>query len=105
MAARAGERGCGADRRADLAACRSDGSVTVRRLFAADALLPVGWARDVLLEWNEAGRFVEVTPGSVRPADGSVADGPVIAGMPNLHSHAFQRAFGGLTEFRAAHGD
>jgi formimidoylglutamate deiminase len=79
--------------------------VTVRRLFAADALLPVGWARDVLLEWNEAGRFVEVTPGSVRPADGSVADGPVIAGMPNLHSHAFQRAFGGLTEFRAAHGD
>ena len=23
----------------------------------------------------------------------------MIPGMPNLHSHAFQRAFGGLTEF------
>jgi len=25
----------------------------------------------------------------------------VLAGMPNLHSHAFQRAMAGLTEYRA----
>ena len=28
-------------------------------------------------------------------------DHPVIPGMPNLHSHAFQRGFAGLTEFRS----
>ena len=30
------------------------------------------------------------------------AAGPLIAGMPNLHSHAFQRAFAGLSEYRSA---
>ena len=25
---------------------------------------------------------------------------PLIPGTPNLHSHAFQRVFGGLTEYR-----
>ena len=40
---------------------------THHRLFAADALLPTGWARDVLLEWNAEGRLSAVTPDS-RPA-------------------------------------
>ena len=69
-------------------------------LFAADALLPGGWARDVLLEWNATGELLAVSPGS-RPGPATPrAAGPVIPGMPNLHCHAFQRAFGGLTEFR-----
>lgn len=76
-----------------------------RGVFAADALLPTGWARDVLLEWDAEGRLVGVTPGAHQPLDIARADGPVIAGMPNLHSHAFQRAFGGLTEFRAGERD
>jgi len=76
-----------------------------RTLFAADALLPGGWARDVLLEWNADGRLLAVTPQRV-PGDATPrAAGPVIPGMPNLHSHAFQRAFGGLTEFRGAAQD
>jgi formimidoylglutamate deiminase len=33
------------------------------------------------------------------------ANGPVLAGMPNLHSHAFQRAMAGLTEYRASDVD
>ena len=69
-------------------------------LFARDALLPGGWARDVLLQWDEAGRLCAVAPGSTLPAGVEQAAGPVLPGMPNLHSHAFQRAFGGLTEFR-----
>ncbi|WP_399680750.1 formimidoylglutamate deiminase [Xenophilus sp.] len=74
-------------------------------LFASDALLPAGWARDVLIEWDAAGRLTAVTPGS-QPASGTPhAAGPVLPGMPNLHSHAFQRAFGGLTEFRGAAQD
>ena len=69
-------------------------------LFAADALLPGGWARNVSLSWDAAGTFSRIEAG-VQPAPGAqVAAGPVIPGMPNLHSHAFQRAIAGLTEFR-----
>ena len=78
-----------------------------RTLFASDALLPTGWARNVLLSWNASGQLIEVLT-NVDPQSGEAgeveaavrASGPVIPGMPNLHSHAFQRAFGGLTEFR-----
>ena len=72
----------------------------MNQLFAADALLPTGWARDVLIQWDGAGRIVQVTPGAAAPAGVPTAAGPVIPGMPNLHSHAFQRAFAGLTEYR-----
>ena len=78
-----------------------------RTLFASDALLPTGWARNVLLSWNASGQLIEVLTnvdpqsGEAGEVDAAVrASGPVIPGMPNLHSHAFQRAFGGLTEFR-----
>lgn len=73
-------------------------------LFAENALLPAGWARDVLLQWNAAGLLTSVTPGAQR-GGAPLAPGPVIPGMPNLHSHAFQRAFAGLTEYRATGQD
>jgi len=62
--------------------------------------LPTGWARDVLLEWDDTGKLSAVTPGIDAKGDAPRAIGPVLPGMPNLHSHAFQRAFAGLTEFR-----
>jgi formimidoylglutamate deiminase len=71
-----------------------------RALWAEDALLPNGWARKVLLQWNDAGCLTGVHSGKLAAADIARAAGPVIPGMPNLHSHAFQRAFAGLTEFR-----
>lgn len=71
-----------------------------RSLWASDALLPSGWARDVSLHWNEQGQLLSVQAG-VAPAAGQTrAMGPVLPGMPNLHSHAFQRLFDGLTEYR-----
>ncbi|RYF25282.1 MAG: formimidoylglutamate deiminase [Comamonadaceae bacterium] len=73
-------------------------------MFAAHALLPTGWARDVLLQWNACGQLTAVTPGA-QPRGAPIAPGPVIPGMPNLHSHAFQRAFAGLTEYRAESAD
>jgi formimidoylglutamate deiminase len=76
-----------------------------RTLFARDALLPSGWARDVLLEWDAAGHFVSVRTGALPGSDVRRAAGPVIAGMPNLHSHAFQRVFSGLAESRATNQD
>ncbi len=71
-------------------------------IFAADALLPTGWARNVLIEWDDAGHITGVRAIGDVPAPAGVtrAIGPLLPGMPNLHSHAFQRGFAGLTEFR-----
>ncbi|MBN8750300.1 MAG: formimidoylglutamate deiminase [Variovorax sp.] len=79
--------------------------MTEKILFAADALLPTGWARDVLLAWDERGALLQVWPGAARPAGVPAAAGPLVPGMPNLHSHAFQRGIGGLTEFRGSGED
>ncbi|TDN70688.1 formimidoylglutamate deiminase [Paraburkholderia sp. BL10I2N1] len=71
-------------------------------LFAEYAYLPDGWRRNVLLEWNTDGMLTAVTPDSTAATPGvAYAAGPVLPGMPNLHSHAFQRAMAGLTEYRA----
>ncbi|HBD39897.1 MULTISPECIES: formimidoylglutamate deiminase [Cupriavidus] len=73
----------------------------VTSLFAPHALLPGGWARNVRLQWDAHGVLTSVTT-DVAPAPGeSQAAGPVLPGMPNLHSHAFQRGFAGLTEYRS----
>jgi formimidoylglutamate deiminase len=74
-------------------------------LFATDALLPAGWARDVLLQWNEGGTLRHVETGATPAADTPRAAGVLLPGLPNLHSHAFQRAFAGLTEYRGAAQD
>jgi formimidoylglutamate deiminase len=66
-------------------------------LFAKNALLPSGWARDVLLQWDNSGNLLAVTPESMQPAGADSAE-YVLPGMVNLHSHAFQRALSGLTE-------
>jgi len=72
----------------------------MRALFARHALLPQGWQRDVLLEWDVHGDLTRVAPQAAPPLGVARAD-YVVPGMVNLHSHAFQRALGGLTE-RAA---
>jgi formimidoylglutamate deiminase len=74
-------------------------------LFAPHALLPTGWATDVLLRWDAAGTLTDVTPQATAPAVTAVAAGPLVPGLPNLHSHAFQRAFAGLSEHRGAADD
>jgi formimidoylglutamate deiminase len=66
-------------------------------LFARHALLPAGWRADVLLEWDGSGSFTGITEGAACPAGCERAE-LVVPGMVNLHSHAFQRALGGLTE-------
>jgi len=71
----------------------------MQTLHAAEALLPSGWARDVLLEWDDAGTLTRVTAGA--PAGTHErATGLVLPGMPNVHSHSFQRAMAGLAELR-----
>ena len=68
------------------------------KLFAHDALLPTGWARDVMLEIGPDGMIESLDVVLAPPEDAERAQGPVIPGVPNVHSHAFQRAMAGLTE-------
>ncbi|MFB9245237.1 formimidoylglutamate deiminase [Massilia antarctica] len=67
-----------------------------RVLFARHALLAHGWEANVLIEWGAGGTLLTVAPGAVHAGE-PMAD-LVLPGMVNLHSHAFQRALGGLTE-------
>jgi formimidoylglutamate deiminase len=77
---------------------------TATALFAPEALLPAGWARDVRLVIDE-GRLVTVTAGATpRPGDALLAEAALLPAMPNLHSHTFQRAMAGMTG-RASAGD
>ncbi len=76
-------------------------------LWAPAALSPDGWASDVLLHWDATGTLLAVTAQTPAPTDVERVAGPLLPGMPNLHSHAFQRAMAGLAEFRgnATDGD
>ncbi|MEE8499088.1 MAG: formimidoylglutamate deiminase, partial [Kiloniellales bacterium] len=71
--------------------------MTETSVFAERALLPDGWARDVLFEIAPEGALARVTVGAP-PGAAPHAAGVVLPGMPNLHSHAFQRAMAGLAE-------
>jgi formimidoylglutamate deiminase len=75
----------------------------VDRIFLDHALLPEGWAQDVL---------IEVADGFIQSiASGSTSDnarrlkGIALPGLPNIHSHAFQRAMAGLAETRGPDHD
>ena len=59
------------------------------------ALRPDGWARDVTLDVDAAGVIVGVATGTA--PTGTRLNGAVVPAMPNLHSHAFQRALAGRT--------
>ncbi len=65
------------------------------RLRLERALLPDGIQREVAVELGADGRFSRVgkADGSERPLRGLA-----LPGMPNLHSHAFQRAMAGSAE-------
>lgn len=73
-------------------------------LFAEHAWLPDGWHRDVRLEWDASGTLTRVAA-NASPVGAVRVAGPLIPGMSNLHSHAFQRAMAGLTEYRTRAAD
>jgi formimidoylglutamate deiminase len=73
-------------------------------LNSAWALLPGGFAPDVRIGIAD-GWVVSVTPNTpTQPGDEHVA-GALLPGMTDLHSHAFQRAFAGTTEYAAGGTD
>jgi formimidoylglutamate deiminase len=76
----------------------------MKRLFAQDALLPDGWTRDVRIDMTDNGQIVSVAANAA-PEDAETISAPLLPGMPNAHSHAFQRAMSGLTSRRGTGGD
>lgn len=74
-------------------------------LWAPWAYLDGQWQANVLLRWDPQGTLTDVLPGANQQAIDAAGrvhrtQGAVLPGMPNLHSHAFQSAMAGLTEFR-----
>lgn len=67
-------------------------------IHAGTALLPEGWARDVVVTLD-GGRIASVAAGGTAP-EGAARVDCLLPAMVNLHSHAFQRAMAGLTERR-----
>jgi len=65
------------------------------KLFAEKILLNTGWATNQTLT-IENGVITDICCGKL--ADAEIAQGAVIPGMINCHSHAFQRAFAGFSE-------
>jgi len=72
-------------------------------VHAACALTPEGWRTDVRLT-IEDGRFADVLSGVAAQPDAE-RHAIAIPGMPNLHSHAFQRAMAGRAETRGRSPD
>lgn len=69
----------------------------MKSLFAEQALLADGWSDNVTIQIDEEGCIAAVRTRQ-KPDSAEQAGGPVIPGMANAHSHAFQRAMAGLTE-------
>ncbi|TPE61131.1 formimidoylglutamate deiminase [Sandaracinobacter neustonicus] len=67
-------------------------------LHFSQALLPDGWAQGVRLTLAD-GRIAKLETG-VEPAAGDERHATALPGLPNLHSHAFQRLMAGLAERR-----
>jgi formimidoylglutamate deiminase len=66
-------------------------------LHARRAWLPGGWASDVLVRVGSEGDIVAVEVSAVPPPDAEQVS-LLLPGVPNVHSHAFQRAMAGLAE-------
>lgn len=76
------------------------------KLYTERAWLSDGWAERVMLEVDDTGSIAAISRNlSQCPQDAEKLRGPVLPGMANLHSHAFQRAFAGYTEQRSAGDD
>eukprot|EP01030_Chromulinospumella_sphaerica_P019228 gene19228-19112_t len=67
-------------------------------LFLDRALLPDGWTSDVRITADNG--LISAVETGAAPASGEAREALGVPGLPNLHSHAFQRAMAGLAERR-----
>jgi formimidoylglutamate deiminase len=77
----------------------------MQRLWAPRAWVGARWREAVLLECGGDGHWARVQPDTAFSPAMTALPGPVLPGLVNAHSHAFQRAFAGLAERREAAQD
>jgi len=89
----------------------------IREILCEYALVGVSWEKQVLLRLDSDGTIAEILPNFQNDSQVDSAtnrreansltkiDGFVVPGMANVHSHAFQRAFAGLSEFQTPRVD
>ncbi len=85
-----------------------DTNLTTQQYVFDSALVDDGaggseWHRDVLIEIDD-GCIADVTP-DVSDSSAVRIAGVAIPAIPNVHSHAFQRGFAGMSEYRTAASD
>ncbi|MER8425072.1 formimidoylglutamate deiminase [Mesorhizobium sp. M1403] len=72
-------------------------------IFAEQALLPDGWRSDVRIVISDG--KIATAEANTSPLPGDERHSVLLSGMPNLHSHAFQRGMAGLAELRGPSAD
>jgi formimidoylglutamate deiminase len=75
------------------------------RFWAPAAWVDGGWKQSVVLEVDARGHWSRIDAGTPAPDDAERLAGPVLPGLVDAHSHAFQRAFAGLAERRDGDDD
>ncbi|KUP93244.1 formimidoylglutamate deiminase [Tritonibacter horizontis] len=75
----------------------------MQTIFAATACLPQGWTQNVRLT-IDSGYLTAIDPGVEAQAGDTRVD-LLLPALANLHSHSFQRAMAGRTEYRAGGAD
>jgi len=80
---------------------RGEGGMTA--IHAGAALLSGGWAQDVRIVCDDG--VVSLVETGVSPERQDERHAVIVSAMPNLHSHAFQRAMAGLAEIRGPAND
>jgi formimidoylglutamate deiminase len=73
--------------------------------WAPQAFVNGQWQADVLLAADHRGHWTHIQSAVASPPSAHRLPGAVLPGVVNAHSHAFQRAFAGLTERRHAQHD
>ena len=72
-------------------------------IFAKQAMLSTGWAQNVRLTVNSGAITAVDSEQTSQPGD--VIVDTLLPALANLHSHSFQRAMAGMTEYRMAGKD
>jgi len=75
-----------------------------KKIFCKTLLQGKQWRNDVILSLDPEGIITGIEQGSEQDANECIS-GIVVPGMPNVHSHAFQRAIAGRTGPKGMHQD
>jgi len=77
----------------------------LRHYYFDTALLAAGWQQQVTISVDQQGLIAKITSAMPPPDSAERLGGVALPGMPNLHSHAHQRAMAGLAERTGPSGD